>query len=128
MDTEFKTLSYKEYIYTCRRVIERCTAFETKGELWDHGISLAIDFGVEDIWIKIMLVYDPSTHYWKPSLKLFVELDYKDDENTWKGLGVINRLRQTMLELADAFSDFRIDYMAALEAGDFKQYEWDLRS
>lgn len=42
MDAGLKLLTYKEYIDTCRRVIERCTAFETKGELWEHGINLAI--------------------------------------------------------------------------------------
>jgi len=128
MEKDLKILSYKEYVETCRRVVENCTGFNTKGEIWDNGLSLVIDFGVEDIWIRIYLYYDPLTHYWKTSLGLFVELEYKDDEDSWKALGIINHLRKTILELLDTLSDCRVDYEPVYKAGNSKQYEWDLYS
>lgn len=123
-----RILSYKEYVEACRTIVESCTGRNTEGTVYDDGINLVIEFGVDDLCISLWLQYDELIGYWEASIDLFAEIEYKGDNNSWSALELVHSMKGTILELEDILSDCWVDYKAAYEAGNFKQYEWKLLS
>ena len=122
-----RILSYKEFVDICRTVVESCTGCDTEGWIYDKGLNLVIEFGIEDISIRVRLQYDEQTGYWDPNIKLLAELEYKYDEISWAALEIIDSISHTILELADVLSNCWVDYKPAYEGDDFMQYKWKLR-
>lgn len=125
-----RILSYKEFVETCRTVVESCTGHDTEGWIYDKGLNLVIEFGFDRISIRVWLQYDNKNGYWDPNIKVLVGLEYLKyggGDNSREALDIIDRIRHTIFELANILSDCWVDYKPAYEAGNFKQYEWKLK-
>jgi hypothetical protein len=124
---KMRILTYEEYLYICRTVVESCTGCNTEGAIHDGGKELHIGFGIPQFIVIVNINYDEQITYWKPEIEFGADIRY-GDKNAWIALELLDRMKGTILELAEILSDCRVDYWAAYEAGNFKQYEWKLLS